>query len=87
MINTNKLNSASKNTMKITLRLSTLALLALVSLSLVGCDEPTHSEASSTPQQRTDIKHEPEPEPSPAPAKPSIGPIYENGPGGSFYGH
>ena len=62
MINTNKLNSTSKNTMKITLRLSTLALLALVSLSLVGCDEATHSEVPSTPPQRTDIKHEPEPE-------------------------
>jgi hypothetical protein len=79
--------------MKITLRLSTLALLALVSLSLVGCDKGSQSGTSSSqePQNVEPIvapKSEPQPTPTETPSpKPSIDPYYGDGPGGKFYNH
>jgi hypothetical protein len=73
-----------KHSSKLATRLSALALLALVSTSLVACGDELQAE-NELPRQ-----YEPAPtEPSePAPPSPMPFPdFYGNGPGGTFYGH
>ena len=68
------------------LRLSALALLALISISLVGCDEATQSGVDSQEPEIT--KSEPEPSPTPTSQSPTPFPdFYGTGPGGKYYGN
>ena len=70
------------------LRLSALALLALISISLVGCDETTGQQDSGQQAQdawnKTQQKRDPqgEPTPAPTPVTPVGGAcgLYGNGP-------
>ncbi|WP_373539746.1 hypothetical protein [Chamaesiphon sp.] len=80
MINSNKLGSKVNNSIKLMTRLSALALVALVSISLVGCDDGSSS-SSSTSDDETAAQiepryQEPQTEPAPAPTTAPISPFY-----------
>ena len=70
------------------LRLSALALLTLISLSLVGCDEATQSGVNSQEPEITHNPPEPDPSSTPSPQSPTPFPgFYGTGPGGKYYGN
>jgi hypothetical protein len=70
------------------LRLSALALLALIAISLVGCGETTQSEVDSQEPAITYDPPDPEPSSTPSPQAPMPFPdVYGTGPGGKFYGN
>ncbi|PSB55078.1 hypothetical protein [Chamaesiphon polymorphus] len=74
------------------MKLISYVLIALVSISLVGCDTSTTQQGSDLSQEMSEremdnrSKNSPDPQSSPTP-QPSIDPFYGNGPGGSFYGN
>jgi hypothetical protein len=81
MINSNKLGSKVNNSIKLITRLSALALVALVSISLVGCDENSSSSSFSADdetaaQVQRNREQQPQTESAPAPATQSISPFY-----------
>jgi hypothetical protein len=70
------------------LRLSVLALLLPISISLVGCDEATQSGVDTQEPEITRNPPEPEPSSTPSPQSPTPFPdFYGTGLGGKYYGN
>jgi hypothetical protein len=70
------------------LRLSALALLALISISIIGCNETTQSGLDSQDSEITHYPPDPEPSSTPVPQHPMPFPDFHGtGPGGKFYGN
>jgi hypothetical protein len=66
--------------------------LALVSISLVGCDKGTTQQGSTDLSQEMseremDNRRNSSPEPQPSSTVKPIDPFYGTGPGGAFYGN
>jgi hypothetical protein len=82
-------NQPSNSPIKFTIRLSALALLALMSISLVSCDDETQSGVDLSQEERNrELKNrKSEAESPPAPSVQPIDPFYGDRHGGSFYGH
>jgi hypothetical protein len=81
MLHSNKLGSTVNHPLKLMLRLSTLALVALVSISLVGCDTGTSSTSidsqdETAAQIERERNQEPKAESTPAPTTAPISPFY-----------
>jgi hypothetical protein len=80
MLHSNKLGSTVNNSIKSIARLSALALVALISISLVGCDNDTSSTSNQPQEETTQIEternQEPKAESTPGSTTAPISPFY-----------
>ena len=80
MLHSNKLGLTVNHPLKLMLRLSTLALVALISISLVGCDHDTSSTSNDSQEawnrQQKERDQQPKAESTPAPTTAPIDPFY-----------